>query len=96
MYSLSALACAHMHRTGMRGCVQHGEDIVLGDVALTVFQLCPRLYCNASYGERSSPLLSRAVCGGLPDQPHTHMYNTCCTVCACPLEMLSLATKMQN
>ncbi len=46
MYSLSVLACAHMHGTGMRGCVQHGEDIVLDDAALTDSQLRPRLYCN--------------------------------------------------
>lgn len=51
------------------------SEIVVGDAALTA-QLCPGLYLNSAYGERE-----RAQSQGCAvNQPHTHMYNTCCTM----------------
>lgn len=52
------------------------SEMVVGDAALTA-QLCPGLYLNSAYGEREQSE------GCAVYQPHTHMYNTCCTMCAC-------------
>lgn len=92
MYSLSVLACAHMHRTGTRGCVQHGEDIVLGDAALTVFQLRPRLHCSCLVW-REIVTTPQWACVWFAGQLYTHMYDTCCSMCAGPLETFSPCNK---
>lgn len=77
-----------MHRAGMRRRVQRGAvwDIAVSDAVLTHYIV------SASYGERWRLLLCRPACG-LPDQPGTHMHNTCCIMCSCPLEKVLSGSK---
>lgn len=72
--------CLHVLTCTGQGCVgvcQYDEvwHIVVGDVALTVFQPCPRVYCNCLLW---SEIVSTLQCELY--QPCAHMYSTCRSV----------------
>lgn len=80
--------CLHVHTCTGQGCVgvcsmvkSDRSQSCSANRILTVSRTS--LYLSPL--KRTEPLLSRAV-RGLPDQPCAHMCNTCCTMCACPLE----------
>lgn len=86
MYSV----CLHVHTCAGQGCVgvcsmvkSDSSPSCSANRILTV----SRTLLYLSLMKRTEPLLSRAV-RGLPDQPCAHMCNTCCTMCACPLEKI--------